>query len=365
MKNDELQPIQLMTITATCTMGFNILTFSRDIVLIAGQDGWLSLFLAGGISVLISLILFKFLSFYPGKDLPEIILKIGGPFWGRIMLVPILAYTLVYPSLMVRAFVNALLTFLMDNTPLIVLVLSFFIVVCQTVKRGLSAIAGVIDLLFPFIIVSFVILVLLAIPRAEIKNIQPILFENTLNVFKSIIPAYQTLLGVGIIGYVLSRVSESKGTLKWHLYGFGITFTLFTALYVVMILNFGPGELKTFVYPTISMAKAIDFPVSFLERVESLLGIIWISVVFSAICLYYFAFLRNVAVFFKVKPEKEKHLAYIQMPVFLLIALLPKNNLINDQWMAFFRQLINVISFGFIPFLTGYAVLEKRRGGKE
>jgi len=104
MKADRPSPVQAMTITVAAIFGVDFLIVQNTMVSIAQQDAWISLLLGGIVTVLSAMNMYYLATLYPDKDLPQIIIHVGGKFLGRILLLFISLYILLYAGLSVRIF---------------------------------------------------------------------------------------------------------------------------------------------------------------------------------------------------------------------------------------------------------------------
>ena len=206
---------------------------------------------------------------YPDKDFPEILISIGGKFFGRLMLLIVAIYVLLYLGLSIKIFVQALLVFLLDKTPVFILMLLMNLVAGYAVVKGLETIGRVVDILFPLTIFTIFFVMLLALPQADPIRLKPILYNNDKNVLKSIIPAAQRFTGVGLILYYFKHTNKSKSSFLWFLAGICIPVFSYTALTLITIMVFGIKETAILTYPR-DPDKSHPFPHKLLERLESL-----------------------------------------------------------------------------------------------
>lgn len=177
MKDQKLTTSQIFVITVFSILGVDILVVPHDMVSLADQDAWVSLIL-GGLLLYAGAIPFLYLlNNYPDKDLPQIILQVAGKWLGRIFLLPIILFVIMYAALSTRLFAQALKLFLVDKTPIWIMVISLVVVAAYMVYKDVHTMSAVLDIFFPVSIISLVILIVLSLQNIEPDRIKPILLE--------------------------------------------------------------------------------------------------------------------------------------------------------------------------------------------
>lgn len=361
MNKSKLNPIQMMTLISAGILGVDILTVQRRMVEKAGRDAWISLLL-GGLLTLISGTLSYLLSVqYPGKDLPEILIEIGGRFLGRIFLAAVAAYILLYLGVSIRVFTQALLIFLLDRTPIFVLILFISLVTGYAVFKDLDTIGKVVDILFPITMLTVFFIMLLALPQSNPIRLRPVLYHNTSDTLKAVLPGYQRFTGASLILYFMKHVRRSRGTFLWYLAGLVIPIVSYAALTLISIMVFGTRETITQAYPTLTLIKSIQFPSVFLERLESLAAVFWIGLVFNASTLFYYASVRNTIILFSIPEKYKTYIIWGHIALFMAIGLSK-----GQVWKAMerfdsARLLQSLITLVLFPLLLGFTLLKKRR----
>ncbi len=358
---ENLKPIQIMTITVSTLLGVNIFTVQHELVVIAGQDMWLSAILGGLLAYAGGLSLYYLAKLYPKSNLPEIFIQLGGKIIGRIILIPFMVYVLLYGGLSLRIFTQVTRVFLLDRTPTYAIVLLMCVVVVYVVNKNIYTISNVIDLLFPVFMGALVLFIFITLRQADIYRIEPILFENTRGVIDSIIPAYQAFSGYGIIAYILCYMQTIKKTFKWYTIGMTVTTILISASVLVTLLNFGPDEIKTMVYPFLALSKTIEFSNTLVERLEGFMVIIWIPVTFITITVFTFASVRNFVTLLSVKPKYEKFVVYAHLPLLAYIGLYSRNSLEALKYFDYTQVLATYLGLIASPALLIIALIKTRR----
>ncbi|MFZ5986699.1 MAG: GerAB/ArcD/ProY family transporter [Bacillota bacterium] len=361
MENSKLHPVQVLTITASTTLGVSILTVQQNLTSIAKQDAWISMILGGIIGLFAGLLIYYLSKKHSKLDLPEMTLSLAGSIIGRILLLPLAIYVPLDAGITIRVFAQALKLFLLDRTPVSVIALLMIIVLISVVVKGIGTIGGVVDILLPFFITTLTLLIVLSVTQFQTTNIGPVLFENTFNVVKGSLPAYGTLIGYGSIAYIMKYISEPKNVLKWFLTGFVISIILYILLTLVAVLVFGPEETQNLMFPTLFLSKSIEVAGTFFERLEAFMVIIWIPAVFTSVAVFTFASVRNFSVLFHVKPKYQKYIAYAHIPLLYIIAQYSKSELQALKYMHIVDYLGVSLGLVFVPLLVILTLIRNRR----
>lgn len=322
MKAERLKPVQVMTMIVGSILSVDILMVQRQMVLIANQDAWLALFLGGVLTLVVGLLVYKLVAMHPTADLPQIYLNVGGEFFGRVLLIPNMIYGVLYTGFSLRIFAQALKTFLLNKTPTYAIVVLMIIVVAYAVYNGIYTIGGLIDILFPMCLLTVIILSLLSLQQINPIYIKPILYDNTKGVLKGIIPGERMFTGYGLFAYLYCHVDKPDKTLKWYLIGIMIPIFLYVTLTVLSIMAFNTDSIVSLVYPTLTLSKSIEFPTTFLERLEAFIAVLWIGIVFMSLVMFYYSVCRDLIVFLKMGKKAERVLPFALIPLITFISLM-------------------------------------------
>jgi spore germination protein len=355
----------MMTLTTGAILGVDVLLVQQLMVSIAGIDAWIALGIGGLLTIVSGLLVYALAAMNSDKDYPQILLHLCGKVLGRLLLLPTILFVLLYTGLSLRVFAQALKMFLLDMTPIYAIVGLMLLVASYTASKGIYTIGGVVDIIFPVCIVTVTSLMLLSLQQVEPSLIRPIMFENTDRVLKGIIPGFQMFTGHGLIAYILCYTKKVKGTLKWYLFGLAIPILVYIGLTILSIMVFGAPGVISLIYPTLTLTKSIEFPATFLERLESIAAILWIGIIFVTIVLFTFSSIRNLAVFFHVRDKHLRYLVLAHIPVLLIIALVIKEGLLVMKYFRMIRNIQVPWAFGLIPLLTFFSYIKKRRGVKK
>ncbi|HOB19312.1 MAG TPA: endospore germination permease [Candidatus Atribacteria bacterium] len=361
MITERLSKVQVMTITVGAIFGVDILMVQHYMVKFARQDGWISLAIGGLLSIGFAFVYYLLAILHPDLDLPEIMLKLCGPFLGRLLLFPIALYAVLYAGLSARIFAQALKMFLLDRTPIYAIIGLMLVVVAYSVYKGIYVIGSISDVIFPICVFTIVSMLLMSFQQMDLDRLHPVLFENTDNVVRGIFPGFRHFLGFEIIAYVYCHTYRAKGTYKWFSAGLLIPIIFYVMLTVVSIGVFSVGSLKGLIFPTLTLSKSIEFPATFLERLESFTAVVWIALVFESLILFFYMSVRDFSVLLGISRRYDKYMTFALIAAAYIVSLLEPHGI---QVLDYFLTLLSAYTLYtliIIPPLTGYALLKRRR----
>lgn len=121
-----------------------------------------------------------------------------------------------------------------------------------------------------------------------------------------------------------------------------ITF-IYAMLVFLAIGVFHTETLKTLVWPTLEMIKAVELPGGFLERIESLFLTVWTMTIFSTIAISHFLVGQALGQLFN---RDSKRFVYAAVPVVYIGAMTPQN-------VVELFQFGKIVSIAGILFMAG------------
>jgi spore germination protein KB len=289
MDNVKISASQLTILMTLYLVGSAVIVIPSSLASQAKQDTWIASLLSPAIGLLLLYIIIRLSDRFPGIALTDYIEMIIGKWPGKVVAFSFLAtfpYLITFYTL--RDIGDFLTLQIMPETPIETIHIGLFIVVIIGVRLGLETLARTAEIMFPVVILLFVILIIFLIPQIDKTNIQPVL-ENGLNpVIRASIPylSYPYLEPVifhMLVPYVIR--SEKVGRAMFTsvaLSGYLLFFATF-----LTILVFGGQLTSLFMYPSYELAKKINIG-NFFQWIEIIMLLIWfITIYFRLTLLFY------------------------------------------------------------------------------
>lgn len=325
-----------MTITSML-IGVGILTLPRSVATYTRSfDGWMSILFAGCVALLAGWLVSK-VAVRAGN---RAFLDYSAALVGRPVTYLIAAlqftYFLGFCSFETRAIANISKQYLFDRTPVEYISLAFILVVVYGVSGSRSALLRLNVLFLPSVLIMIMIVVSFGYRWFEPVNLKPFFVTPPIGIAQGAKEVIYSLLGFEIILYYIVFMERPEKAPKAVLSGIALTVFIYLVLYQLVIGIFSNIGAMNIVYPTIELAKEIQFPGNFFERFESLFFVIWIMTIYNTAAMGFD--LANECLSFLFKKLTKRYRLVILAPIAYLICMIPGD-------MAEFSTLGTIISY--------------------
>ncbi|SDP47236.1 endospore germination permease [Halobacillus sp. SY10] len=288
----QLTMLQLVVVFISSMIGIGIILMPRDLAkTVDSQDLWLSI-IFGAIAVsVVSCIYVALAVRYPGLTFFEMTTTIMGKIIGYVFNFLFAAYSLIVAAYILRVTAGIIKNYLLDTTPLYVVVGTFLLVSMYLIYNGAGDIVRFFQLYFPIMLVMFIVLCLLSIKNLDINNVRPILQNNIWATISGAKITFFSFLGMELllIFAKLIKKKKTKHLLVTMWTSIGLTALIYVVFHIISIGVLGVEELKEITFPTIEMAKSIEFQGFFFERFELIFIFGWLTTAFTSFTAYMYA----------------------------------------------------------------------------
>ncbi|WP_257347417.1 GerAB/ArcD/ProY family transporter [Pseudalkalibacillus decolorationis] len=358
--DEEIGEIEIFFIVASFMIAVGVLTLPR---LLAEStqfsDGWVSLVIAGIISISFIWVTAKLASRFPNQTFFTYASLICSKPVAAVFTIGIAIYFVALTAYETRVLAVITKQYLFDQTPLEVIALLFLLVVVYAVSGTRVGVIRLNILFLPIILVIAVLLMLLNIQYFEVKNLTPAFTTSWAGYWKGTTESFFSISGFAGLLFYMKFVNRPKKAPKYAMFGVCVPLGLYLLLYVMAIGVFNTETTATLVYPTVELAKEAEIPGGFLERFESLFLTIWIMAIFNTTSLAYdVSLMAFCSVFGKVKKTT---FIFVLTPIIYLVAMFPEDVGEVELMAKFLNYPILIISI-IIPVTL--LLLAKLRGIK-
>ncbi len=355
IKNKEISTKQIRALVVSIIIGAGILTLPRELSRTLQNDGWIAIIL-GLLLALPSLIsINKIFELYPDKDIFEIGREVFGKWIFGIFLIMSLIYSLALMGFLSRNLGDITKAFLLENTPIEVIILTFIIATSYIARTDIHIIGRMAYHIYPIIIGFIVILTIISIPSIDITNMLPVFQSDFKNMPSGIIASLFSYVGFEVLFFILPFAEEKDKTLRASLQGIGIVVLVYVILFALCLSHYGVDQLQRQTYPVLSLIKEIDFPGYFIENLDEFVMVIWVVIVFGTLGPFYYGNARIMSYLFKTKDQKL--FIYPLIPVIYIISLTPQNIIQLNQILGKFIDYMGIIMVMLLPiflYSVGY-----------
>ncbi|GMK45954.1 germination protein GerLB [Paenibacillus glycanilyticus] len=332
-----LSTLEMGMTIVSMLVGVGILTLPRLVATYTSSfDGWMSILLAGSIALLAGWLVSKVAVRAGDKPFLEYSVSlVGRPFTYLIAALQF-SYFLGFCSFETRAIANISKQYLFDRTPVEYISLVFILVVVYGVSGSRSGLLRLNILFLPSVLIMITIVVFFGYRWYEFQNLKPFFITPPIGIAQGMKEVIYSLLGFEIILYYIVFMERPEKAPKAVMSGIALTVFIYLVLYHLVIGIFSNIGAMNIVYPTIELAKEIQFPGNFFERFESLFFVIWIMTIYNTAAMGFD--LANVCLSFLFKRLTKRYRLLIIAPIAYLICMTPGD-------MADFTILGSIISY--------------------
>jgi spore germination protein len=352
---------EMVIIIANAVIGVGILTFPRSIADETDAfDGWISVLIAGVGTCFIGWLLGRLASRFPTRPFFEYVALIAGRPFAYLLTLLFGVYSTLLASFEIRAVGNIAKQYLFTTTPVEMITLAFLLIVQYAAAGSRIALLRLNLLFLPIVLLVIFMVQVYTLRFLEWENVRPFFSSDWMSLLKGAKGVGLSLSGSEIVLFYTVLMRRPQDAPKSVIAGLAIPILLYMTIYMLVIGVFSPAVAKNLTYPTIELAKGVEVPGGFIERVESLFFTIWIMTIFNTCTIWFDLALSTLRSMF----TRLSKFAWILIlsPIVYLIAMTPQNLI---QFFAFGDRLsyFGAVIAYVIPVLL--LAIAKLRGVKD
>lgn len=360
LENGKISGWQFTILVFMFTTGSSLLLAPSMLASKAKQDAWLAAIFGLAVGLLLVWLYQTLGNLFSDMTLVEYSEKILGKWIGKAISLLFFTFPFLLGALVLRNIGDFVTTQIMPETPIEVIHIIFLSIVMMGTRYGLETLARSGEILFPWFILFFLILVIFISPQIELKKIQPILEGGMKPVLQSTLPFIgfpflELVILLMIFPYVNNPKEAGKAFFRGILMG-GVVLILLTAL---AILVEGADETSRNLYPSYILAQKINIG-NFLQRIEAIVAIIWFIAIFFKLTICFYVATLSLAQILKLKEYRMLVFPLGMILIILSIVVSPNivyiATIVLDVWPSY------ASTFGlFLPLLLlGIAAVRKK-----
>ncbi|WP_340025434.1 endospore germination permease [Paenibacillus sp. FSL K6-1096] len=349
---------QFYIMTFGLTIGTSILVIPSGLAHTAREDAWIAALCSLLINLAMVVLYLAIARLYPGRNLFEILEAGFGRWIGKIISLLYLFYFLILTGTLLGDLSFFMSSEILPETPVEAIQIVFLSAAVMSASLGIVVLARVGELLFPWVLFLFLILVLTLIPRIEWNYIRPVLEGGLRPVLLAGYHSamYQELI---VLMVFLPLVSKPKSGERALLLGTFAGDMLLSIIVLLSLLILGIEQTENSTFPAFALAKTINIG-NILQRIEGIMITIWVLSFFIKISLLYLSILQGVQNVFQLK--NPRLLIYPLAVLFMIVAwntyinTVYVNEIIAKVWGNF-----SAIYLVFLPLLVYVIALIRRK----
>jgi len=269
----------------------------------ANQDLWLAMIVSIPVTILLAVPVMALVAKYPQQTIIQYSQTIAGKFAGKVLGVLYIWYFLHEGAIVLRQFGELITTVLMSDTPLVVFLIGLTIMAAYAARNGVEVISRVNEMLFPLILGSFLLIFILVTKDMDLYKLTPMLEKGILPVLDgglSTAARYSEFTWLAMIYPFVKDSEKANRAIQLGILVCGIQFALGAVMFTAI---FGYPVVKNLAFPTLAVARTVSIA-NFLERMESVIMVVWILGVLVKVALFYYVFTLGSAQWLNLKDYK-------------------------------------------------------------
>lgn len=342
------------------TAGSSLLLAPSMLAAPAKQDAWLAGILGLGGGLLLGVLYHILGNLYPNMNLVQYSEIIFGKWLGKFISILFFPFPIILASLVLRNIGDFLTVYMMPETPILFIHIMMLTVVMMGIRLGIEPIARAAEVIFPWFIVLFLLLVFFVAPQINLQKIQPVLTEGGMKpilhgaILFIAYPFMEFVTFLFIIPCVNRPREVGKAFFAGTLMG-GMVIVLLTAL---SILVMGPDHTARGAYPSYVLAQKISVG-EFLQRIEAFIAGMWFISIFFKLSISFYATTLTLAQILNLK--EYRMLVFPLGMIVIVLSLVSSPNIVYNFTVVLEVWTFFSATYGLVLplFLLGVAAIRK------
>lgn len=265
------------------------------------QDSWISVLLSLVLVIPLMLIYARITHLMPGKDIFEMAEAVFGKVASKIISILFSVYFIFVCAVITNSFTQFVRLTSLFKTSLIIIMVFLVIGALYIAKSGITTLGKTSFVMLIIVFIAMTVSVMTVIPVMDFSNMQPV-FNHSIEEFSTgaaqtaVYPYGELVILLALLGPL------KKGSSPYRIYVAGavVATLLILVVFIRNILVLGPNSAQALYYPTYK-ATSVAKVGGFLERIEAVLGIVYLLISMVKIAACQIAASKGMAKGFAVK----------------------------------------------------------------
>lgn len=302
LDNGKINGRQLMVLVFLYSIGTTVLVIPSGLANIAKQDAWIGGLVGIGIGMLIVGLYITLWRMYPDKTFVGICEAVLGKWAGTAVSIIFIVYTFIGTTTVLFYVTNFFQIHFLPRTPVVFTCMLFVIVIVMGARMGLETIARTSELMLPWFVILFVVLVTTLTPQIDMNNLLPVYEAGTKSViWAGIIFAGTSYMPLVFLFALFPRVKDRQmdkvriGVLLAAFAG-GVCVVLVSLLCILIL---GPDITMRSIFPSYALVKKISIG-NFIQRIEAILAGLWFITTYMKTTFYFYTCVTSLSEILKL-----------------------------------------------------------------
>jgi len=356
---DRLTSPQVTMQLFAAMVGVGVLSLPGSVGTKAGTDSWIVIIISGFLAMLTVALMAYLGNRFPGQSILQYAPFLLGRFAGTIVLIAFLLYFLMFVGTVVRISADVTKLFLLDLTPVEVIIIGMLGMSSYLIMHGVNAMARFNEFIQPLTVFLLLLVLTQTFRDTDFGRILPMMGDGIRPLIKAFPTTFFAFLGFEILLFIQPFMEKPAMACKAAWFAIGAALLLYTLITVLSIAVLGAKEVTLVEYPTLTVIKNIEVPGAFIERLDSIMMMVWIP--FSVTTIVMFHYCASLIASQLLRLQEHRVIGLLIVPVVFLIAVLPRNILEVDEWSKWASWLGAALA-SFIPVLLAVVYKWRSKG---
>jgi spore germination protein KB len=350
LEKGKISHTQFFILVMTFEIGTSLLLAPFLMVAAAKQDAWISMLIGLFTGLLLVLFYAALLRRYTALTLVEISEQVLGKWTGKAVSLLFFFYFLVLTAGLLRIIGDFITTHIMPETPITAIEITFMLIVIYGNRLGLEVFSRTSEIVLPWIMMFFFLLVFMLLPEIELKNLFPLVEGGIKPIIKSALLSLGVPFADIVVFLMITPAVAPARKLGKVLFFSTLTGGMIIFVIVLMaILVLGPNQTTQLNYPIYVLAQRVNIG-NFIQRIEVLSGGMVFIAIFIKTTISFYSLSLSFAQIFNLKEYKILSFPFGMIVVFFANIMSP--NIIFFQTFLFKSWTPIVLIFGItLPLL--------------
>ncbi len=315
------------------SIGTTVLVIPSGLASVAKQDAWIGGIVGVIIGMALVLLYTALWRVYPGKTFVGICQEALGKGVGTVLSLIYVFYSFIGAATVLFYVSNFFLIHFLPHTPVMFTSSLFALVVVMGSRMGLETIARTSELMLPWFIILFVVLVTTLTPQIDSQKLLPVFESGGKSVFWAGITFSGTAyMPIVFLFSIFPRVQEGlTGKVRLGLFASALAGGLSVVLVTLLcILILGPQITARSMFPSYALVKKISIG-HFIQRIEVLLAGLWFITTYMKTTYYYYSWVTSLSEILKLKNYRTLTLPCAMLMVVFSLIVYP-NVVYMQHW---------------------------------
>lgn len=283
----QISPWQLSLLVTAAAFGPGIIIGGRALAEAAGVHQWLVLLMGSTVYCVFALMLLQLGLSHPGLSLVEIMPSLWGRFWGNIITLAYIVLYITYFTVTLGVFSRIITVFMFDRTPPEIVAMGMLIACTYCAVQDFGTILRILQFVFLTTVSVFIFIFFTGILSAQPEHLLPFWPQDFGRLFRAVPAIWHVYAGYEVILLLLPLLAcRTTKPGKTVVAAFGFMGCIHVAFALITVSVLSAENAKNLAFPAMEVARFVELPGTFVERLETYLLGAWIPNVFTSLTIF-------------------------------------------------------------------------------